>query len=49
MNTETADLNAVRTGDGLDGGSFANNLDKGLAGIAILVDGADITGGEGVS
>lgn len=47
MDAEATDLDAVGAADGFDGGGFAGNFDEGLAGVAVLVESADVAGGEG--
>lgn len=46
MDGETADLNTVATGDVLHEGSLASDLDELLAGVAVLVEVADVPGGH---
>jgi hypothetical protein len=43
---KAADLHAVTAGDGLDRGGLSHNLHKSLAGVAVLVDVANITRGQ---
>lgn len=47
MDAEATHLDAMGAADGLDGGGFASDFDEGLAGVAVLVKGADVAGGEG--
>ena len=46
MNAEASHFDTVGAADGFDGRGFAGNFDKGLAGVAVLVEGADVAGSE---
>ncbi|GKT96419.1 LOW QUALITY PROTEIN: putative amino acid decarboxylase [Colletotrichum tofieldiae] len=48
VNSEAADLDAVLVHDVLDQRRLADNLDELLAGVAVLVDLADVTRGDGL-
>ena len=48
MDAEAADLDAVFACNGFDEGGFADDLDEFFAGVAGLVEGADVAGGHGV-
>lgn len=46
VDSEAADLDTVLARDVLDQGRFTDNLDEFLAGVAVLVDVADVAGGH---
>jgi len=46
VDAETSHFDAVGAADGFDGGGFADDFYEGLAGVAVLVEGADVAGGE---
>ena len=47
MNTEASDLDAMFTTDVFDEWWFACDFDEGFACVAVLVEGADVAGGDG--
>lgn len=47
MYSETADLDAVLARDVLDERGLAGDFDEFFAGVAVLVEGADVAGGHG--
>lgn len=47
MHSEAADLDAVFAGDSFDERGFACDFDELFAGVAVLVEGADVTRGHG--
>ena len=48
MHTEAADLNAVFARDVLDEGGFAGDFDEFFAGVAVLIEGADVARSHGL-
>lgn len=46
MHAEASDFDAVGAGDVFDQRRLAGNADERLAGVALLVEGADVAGGE---
>ena len=46
MNAEATDLDAVLAADGFDERGLAADFDEGFSGVAVLVDCANVAGGE---
>ena len=44
MHAETTDFDAVAAGDAFDERRFAGDFEELFAGVAVLIEGADVTG-----